>query len=158
MKFFKIAAFLALLLVPALASAQVTNTRIRMRTPTGSNYLINGIAATASAANRTAVFNIGGLAKLSISFSVSRSTATAITMTCNASTDQGTTFVAVADQTVSAGVGTLVAHTWSYAVSASGGVQIDVGVGSYDFLQCVFAATGGGSSDLLTVSAIGGAP
>lgn len=148
---------LALLLVPVAAKAEPT-TRLRQMSPTGSAYLLNGVAATASSGARTATFTVGGYSRLTISFSIVRVAATAITMTCSASTDHGAIFNVIADQTISSGTGTLVAHTWSYAVSASGGVIIDIGTGSYDSVSCTFGATGGGSSDLLTVSAISGAP
>lgn len=149
---------LAVLLAPLSARADQI-TRLPQRTPSGSIYLLNAVASNASAGARTATFTTGGYSKLTISFSYVRvGTPSALTMTCKASTDKGIIYNAIPDQTINAGVGTLIAHTWFYPVAATDGVTIDIGTGTYDAVQCVFSATGGGATDLLTVSAIAGAP
>jgi hypothetical protein len=148
---------LLLLLAPTLASAQATSSRLRFRTLTGSNYLLNQVAANASAGSRTVTVSTGGYSKVSWTFGYTQAAGTAITMTCQGSTDRGTTFGDITAMSISGGTGTLSVFTWTQAIAASGATIIDMASGSYDALKCVFGITGGAGSDLINVSGIAGA-
>lgn len=147
---------LLLLLAPSLASAQVTNNRMRLRTLDGSNYLLNNVAANASAGARTVTVAVGGYKTISWTFGLTRVAGTAINMTCKGSTDQGVTYGDIPSMAISGGTGTLTPFTWTQTTSVSGAIIIDMSTGNYDSLQCIFSVTTGGGSDLIKVSAIAG--
>lgn len=151
-------AFLALLLllVPALASAQVTNNRIRLRTPDGNNYLLNNVAATAAVGLRTVTAPVGGYKTVSWTFGLTRSAGTAVNMTCKGSTDQGASYGDITSMAIAGGTGTLTPFTWTQTTSVTGAIVIDMSTGNYDFLQCIFSVTAGAAGDLIRVSGTAG--
>lgn len=149
---------LAVILAPALASAQTTQTRVKYKTPQGSLKLLSAVALNASAGLRTVTVPTGGYSRVTWHVDLTRVAATTLTMTCKASLNNGTTFADVTSMDVASGVGTLTPFTWSLAVSANASAIIDMSVGTYDFLRCAFGGASAGGSDLVDVYATAGAP
>jgi hypothetical protein len=150
------------LLAPALANAQ-TQSRIHLKTPSGSAYLLNGVAANASAGSRTVTVNTGGYRKLTWTVALTRHLATALTIACSASTDSLVTYANIAAVTVNGGAVTMSPATWTYGgatgtLTGNDAVTVDMGVSTYDGVSCVFGATSGDGTDLLKVSGVVGSP
>lgn len=132
-----------------------------MRAPDALKFFfgtpVDGVAANAAAALRTATLDVIRFAQLAVVIDLSQSAATALTMTMAASVDGGTTYGDVQSMSVSSGTGTLSDMTWTKAVSGDVTITLDLPVVAYSNVQLVFAATGGGASDLITVTIMGGA-
>jgi hypothetical protein len=150
--------FLFALLAPALAMAQAQGRLRYYNVATGNNKLLAGVALNAAVGLRTITLAVGGRNRLSIQVNLTRAAAATLTMSCKASLDDGATFADVTDQIITAGVGTLTPHVWTRDVSGgSSNTAIDLSVGTYDAIQCLFGGQSGGASDLIDVYAIGGA-
>lgn len=79
--------------------------------------------------------------------------ATAVTLTCSASDDNGTTLYPLQECPVVAGVATCVNVSWSKAIAAADtkwAIRIDAT--GYAYLRCVAAVTAGAANDSLTVT------
>ena len=140
-----------LLSLPALAAPA----------PVGANVVeergvvLSAVAANAVAATRTfTVTNTGGSGGMLILWAnFTWSAASAVTMTCSASNDAGATLYALQDGATAAGVQTLTDAVKSKAVTASKKWPMRFDILGFSFVSCVYAATGGGASDLMTMRA-----
>lgn len=114
--------------------------------------VLSGVAASASAALRTAEANVSGFSKLSEWVEVTEGgTITAVVSTCSASPNNGTTYGQINSTSVSAGAGTVTAYADTYALTTSGVVLFEYDVRTYDKFKCVISITGGGASDTFNV-------
>lgn len=153
-------AFAIAVMAPALdVAAQTSQNRVfYTNATTQRRELLLAVALNASAGLRTITLPVGGRNQISIQVNLTRVAATTLTMACKASLDAGVTYADITDQIITAGVGTLTPHVWTRDVSGgSSNTVIDLSVGTYDFLQCVFGGASAGASDLVNVYAIGGA-
>lgn len=151
---------LAVLLAPVSVFAQQSSqSRVIYSNPTnGARALLSGVALNAAANLRTISLSVAGRSNLSIQVDLTRVAATTLTMSCKSSLNGGLTYADITDQIVTSGVGTLAPHVWSRDVTGgSSGTIIDMSVGTYDAVQCVFSGASAGASDLISVYAIGGA-
>jgi hypothetical protein len=125
---------------------------------TGQYEVLSDVAANATAANRTFAVKTSGYAKLTVSVVVTaRSAATAVTMTCSYSQDNGTNYTPLGATTVvvsgGAAVGTVVPYTDSYAISTTQNAPFEYDVRTYDYFRCVVGLTGGGAGDVFDAQA-----
>jgi hypothetical protein len=95
-----------------------------------------------------------GYSQLTLDFVFTRNAASAVTMTCKHARAAGGTFYNVHVLSYSTATAASDTHTWSNTVSGSENwswtVQLLAG---YNYVKCTLTATGGGASDLLTISA-----
>jgi len=116
--------------------------------------LLNAVAATAAAASRTVTIATTGRVKATLQVDYVYSAGTAVTATCTGSLNQGTSYASLTSTSVAAGTGTVTPYVDSFAISAaSANFLLEYDVRTYDRLKCVFAVTGGGAGDTLTVYA-----
>lgn len=157
---------LGLLLAPAIANAQTYQARSRVTTGSPPQpYLLNNVAANAAAGSRTVTIETAGYVHVTWQVNLTRATATAITVTCTASEDGGATYANIPGMNTDGTTGTLKPFTWRYigadpsgALVGNDSTIIKMDVSDYDWIACIFSATGGGGSDLLRVSAMKGIP
>ena len=116
--------------------------------------LLNAVASNAAAASRTFTIDTAGWAKTVLQVNYVYNAGTAVTMTCTASLDGGTTYASITSTSISAGAGTVTAYVDTFAISAaSANFLLEYDTRVYDHLKCVAAVTGGGASDTITVYA-----
>ena len=119
--------------------------------------LLNGVACNASASARTAVISDNLLLNkgmIGIGVQFTRVAATEVQMACSTRFDsQGTLYAAQYCDTFTAGVCNSVNASFKKAVSSSANWIWRFDFLSASNLSCVFSCTGGGASDLITVTA-----
>lgn len=117
--------------------------------------LLNGVAANAAAASRTAEIDCTTFSNLGLTVALTRVAATALLVSLYRSYDGGTTYGLIQSGALGAGgVDTLSDYSMSKDVS-SGSVSIDLGpfdMRNADKFKIVVSTTAGGASDLITVS------
>ena len=143
--------------VQAQALAPKTLRHQYFNSSTGSKKLLAAVAANASSSSRTVTLTTKDYARLVFQVDYTWATGTAVTMTCQGSLNNGSSYANVNTASVLAGAVTLATATWSKAVTASTNELVSVDTSTYDFLKCVFSATAGGGSDLFDVYAISAA-
>jgi hypothetical protein len=155
---------IAILLAPALASADVVSVPQVRRVIFGSDGLptkvsaskvLNAVALNAAAASRTFVLTVAGLSKVTIQVDLTRDAATDLSLTCSVSLNGGSSYAQLHSTSVAAGVGTMSAYSDVKAGTASVNVPFEYDVRTYDKIRCTVAGTSGGAADLVTVYAIG---
>lgn len=116
--------------------------------------LLDAVAANAAAASRTFEIDTAGWVKATIQVDYVYSAGTAVTLTCQGSLNQGTSYASITSTSVGAGTGTVTAYVDSFAISAaSANFLLEYDVRTLDRLKCVAAVTGGGANDKVTVYA-----
>jgi hypothetical protein len=112
-------------------------------------------SVTMGSARETDAIRTQGFSAITFFLTFTQSAATAVTMACKAGPTSSTINYSVqvlysyTNATASSDT-----HTWSQAVSSSESWPWTVTLmPGYNYLKCTFTATGGGSSDLLTLSA-----
>lgn len=165
---------LAVLLGPAIAVATQAPSPLKYKfgcpsgigvncfARTAANIEMNDVAANAAAASQTFVLDVAGagVSTVSVILDITEVGAiTAATLTCSVSPNGGATYGQLTSTTVAAGVGTVVAYSDSYAITATGVVgPIDFDVARYDKFKCLVGITGGGATDTYDVHVTGSAP
>lgn len=143
-----------------VAIALAASVAIAAPAPVGVNLATSPVAAlTAVAANAAAgarTFTVanpqGAYGLLVIHANFTWDSASAVILTCSESPDGGSTLYALQDGTTSAGVQALVAASKSKTVSASAKWPMRWDIKGFTFISCVYSATGGGASDLITAT------
>ena len=120
------------------------------------HVLLDGVAANAAEASRTAEVNVINSASIGFSMSTTRVAHTAISMTIFKSADGGTTYARVPSVAVSAGAGTASDYTVTKTTAVSDTLWIDTGCESCTNVRVVCSATAGGATDLITLKACSG--
>ena len=115
--------------------------------------LIDNIAADDTAANRTFNLDTDGWASLAVYVDFTRSAGTAVTLTCSATDDEGTTDFPIQECTFSSGTCTLDDIVYSKTTSVSDTFHFLVDTLGAEEIECVFAVASGGSSDFITIDA-----
>jgi hypothetical protein len=116
---------------------------------------LDAVAASAAAAARTIELTVRGQARLVLKVDFTRSAGTAVVLTPTYSLDDGTTYASITSTTISSGAGALDVYTDTRTTSSSGIFGVAYDVRGYDKFKVLFAVTGGGAGDLLTVYATG---
>ena len=146
-----IALSLALLLSPAAALAQAQGKHLAVQLPT----LLDGVACNAAAATRMFTVARGaalGYGLLVVSVGLTRGgAATSVGMSCEGSTDGGTTWGLLQDCTASGGVCTSNDASWAKAVSGNKTFVWRVDILGMRDVRCTLTCTGGTAADVLTV-------
>lgn len=115
--------------------------------------MLNAVASNSAEALRTVTINVADYDTFAFQIDYVWNAGTAVTITCTGSLNQGTSYGSETSTAVSGGTGTVVAYADSFAVTASANFLVDYRVRHRDTYQCVFAVTGGGANDTLTVYA-----
>ena len=115
--------------------------------------IIDGIAASAAEASRTAICNVASADSIGFGIDLAWVAATAITVQLFKSADGGVTYQRVPSLDISSGTGTASDYTVSKGVSATDTLWVDLGVGNATHVKIIVGATGGGATDLITVKA-----
>jgi len=119
---------------------------------------LSGVASNAAEASRTCEINVEHAESITFVYSLSWVAATAMTAQFYLSPDDKTTYGRVMSVAVSAGAGVSSDYSWSHDVTASDAVAITVDCRNATHIKGIFAATGGGATDLITVVAGSGEP
>lgn len=145
---------LALLLLLAAAPAAAALPPVGINALESRGTKLNAVAANAAAGTRTfTISNPGGAyGMLVVYMNFTRSSATAVTLTCSASHDSGTTLYALQDGATDSGVQTTVDASKSKAVGASAKWPWRWDIKGFNFISCVYDTTAGGAGDLLTAT------
>lgn len=117
--------------------------------------ILDAVAASASAGARTAELKVAGYARLVLAVDFTRSAGTAVVITPTYSLDGGTTYASFTSEAVAAGAATVSPYVVTRTVSLSDIFGHALDVRGMDRVKLLFAVTGGGASDLLTVYATG---
>ena len=115
--------------------------------------VIDGIAANAAEASRTAVIDVHSASSIGFDVSLVWAAASALTVQLYKSADGGVTYARVPSIAVASGTGTLSDYTASLAVSADDSTYLDLDVSNATHCMIIVGATGGGASDLISVRA-----
>ena len=122
---------------------------------TGACKVLDGVAANASAALRTFVLKTYGYSVVGVQVNYTRSSGTALVLTCTGSRDGGVTYGEIDSVNISAGVGTMSPFYLTKTTSTTGNYNFDgLDVRRFDYVSCILAVTSGGTSDLADVYAI----
>ena len=115
--------------------------------------IIDGVAANAAEASRTAVCLVKSASEIGFGISLTWGAATALTVQLFKSADDGNTYQRVPSLDILSGTGTASDYTVSKAVTATDTLWVDTGVGNATHVKIIVAATSGGAGDLITVVA-----
>lgn len=121
--------------------------------PNGACPVLNSVAANASSAARTFLLFVGGYSVLKLQLNYTYSSGSAEVLSCSESLDGGATFGNVTSTAIAAGAGTVSSYSDNLAVSANVNITLGYDVRTDDWVKCTWSATGGGSSDKVTVFA-----
>ena len=120
----------------------------------GSCPVLSAVAATASAGSRTFTIPVAHYSVTTIQINFTRTAGTAVTLTCTASLNGGSSYGSITSTAISSGAGTVTPYVDTWTTSASGNILLDYATARYDDLQCVVAVTTGGASDTFSVYAV----
>ena len=139
---------------PAMSKIQLTSAGAVCTGAAASCKVLNGVAATAQASDRTFVLPVAGFSKVSIQVNLTRVAAVDIQLACSASLDGGAHYAPITSTVIATGVGTMTAYHDVYATATTGSGLFEYDSRTYDHMSCVWSSTTGGGTDLATVYAI----
>jgi hypothetical protein len=114
---------------------------------------IDGVSATAAESSRTLTLNVTSASSVGFGIALDWVAATSVSWKLYKSTDGGATYFRVPSISIVSGVGTVNDYSPDNAVSGDESWCVDLNVENATHCRIIVAATGGGATDLLTVTA-----
>ena len=123
----------------------------------GTYERITSVAMNGAAGTRTVYINVHGWVQLSLGMDMDYTAASDLTATCTATyatdpTASATTYknIPVLQSVSPTGVGTYTAFSTYFAITADANHTVRYDVSGFEWVKCVYAATGAGANDLLS--------